>query len=233
MHAGRLSPLLLLALLSGCFQGSGHLETRSFALDGFDEIDAGRYVDVEVTRGDAFAVSVTADDNLWQALDVHRDGQTLFFALSDAHPAYEGITLHAVVTMPALARLDLHGGAHASLVGFDAVAPVLRVHGSGGSTVEGTARAQDLSIELSGTSHALLTGGAETLTIDGSGESVADLVGVEARAVDVSLSGASRGVVTATDRLDYHLSGDSHLEYAGAPQLGREETSGTSTASRR
>ena len=47
-----LGPVLVVsAFLTGCFQGSGRLETRSFALEGFEAVDASRYVDLEVVRG--------------------------------------------------------------------------------------------------------------------------------------------------------------------------------------
>lgn len=221
------------ALFSGCFQGSGRLETRPFALDGFDAVDASRYITVDVVHGDAFAVEVTADDNLWGELAVRREGQTLVLGLSDAHAVYSGITVHATVTMPALARLELSGGARASLRGFDAPVPTLAVHASGASAVEGTASAEDLSVELSGGSHAVLAGSVETLTIDASGGSVADLLEAPAGAAVVWLSGGSHGAVSASVRLDYHLSGASHLDYAGAPAIGDADTSGGSSVSRR
>jgi hypothetical protein len=223
--------LALSALLPGCFDGSGHLETRSFALDGFEAIEAGRYVTVEVVRGDAFAVAVTADDNLWSELTVRREGETLSFSLSDTHAVYSGVTVLARVTLPTLSRLHVSGGAHASLSGFDALVPSLVVHGSGGSTVEGTSYAEELSIELSGGSKALLSGSAGTLIVDASGGSIVDFGDANADHASVWMSGASHGAVTATGKLDYHLSGGSHLDYAGEPELGQAELSGGSTAS--
>ncbi len=227
-----LVPLLgLFTLLTGCFQGSGRLETRSFALDGFEAVEASRYVDVELVHGEAFTVEITADDNLFSELVVRREGDALVLGVSDAHPLYEGITFHAVVTMPTISGLHLSGGAHATLDGFDV--PVIAIHGSGGSRVEGTLLAGDLSIELSGASTVGLDGSAETLTVDASGGSDAMLRDVASRAAAVWLSGTSYGTVAASERLDYHLSGSSHLDYVGDPELGQQETSGGSSATPR
>lgn len=223
----------LIALLPGCFTGSGRLETRTFAIDGFDAVEAGRYISVEVVHGDPSSVVVTADDNLWSELAVRREGDALVLSLSNAHAIYENVTVRAVATTPSLARLDLSGGARGTLRGFDAPLPALAVHASGGSSVEGGARAEDLSVELSGGSRAALAGAATTLTLDASGGSAADLIDVEAGAAAVWLSGGSRGAVTASGRLDYHLSGASHLDYAGDPELGRADASGGSGVTRR
>lgn len=224
--------LLFVVMLPGCFTGSGRLEDRSFAVEGFDAVSASRYVSVDVRHGDAFAVEVTADDNLWPHLHVRREGSELVVTLSDAYATYQDVTVHAVVTMPSLTALSLSGGARGTIDGFPTLS-ALRVHGSGGSVVEGSADALDLRVELSGGSHATLDGTSEALSLDASGGSAAELLDLSARAVSVSLSGGSHGVVTASERLDYHLSGDSHLDYAGNPTLGTQELSGGADVAQR
>lgn len=203
---------LLLALLPGCvFDGSGRLETRSFALSDFDAIETDMVIQVDVVRSDTFAVAITADDNLWGRLDVSREGKTLRIKLpSDRF--YSGVTAHAVVWMPALASIDASGSSYAHFSGFDSQS--LDLHASGNSTIEGDANAETVSLDLSGNSRATLAG-------------------MHAGSALVSLSGSSSATLSVERTLDYDLSGGSHLYYSGNPQIGKHEASGGSSAERR
>jgi ribosomal protein L31 len=207
----RLAMVVFLAFLAGCvFDGSGRLETRSFALTDFDSIETNMVVSLDVVRGDAFAVSVTADDNLWTRMNVSQQGKTLHIELpSDRF--YSGVTAHATVTMPVLAGIRASGSSYAKFSGFDA--STLTLDASGNSTIEGDATVEKLSLDVSGNSHATLTG-------------------VRAAAADVSLSGTSSGSLTVVRTLDYDVSGGSHLVYFGNPQIGKSETSGGSSVER-
>jgi hypothetical protein len=209
MKLFRLILMMLVTLLSACFTGSGVLETKSFALADFDSIEINRGVQLEVTRGDGFAVSVTADDNLWDVLDVSLQDRTLHVELPSDR-LFSNVTVHAAVSMPVLASVHASGGSHAQLSGFDVPLPSLNLHASGESAIEGDANANALSLDLSGASRATLTGMVTNATVD--------------------FSGTSSGTLTVDGTLDYHLSGGSHLVYSGNPQIGKSETSGGSSA---
>jgi hypothetical protein len=49
----------------------------------------------------------------------------------------------------------------------------------------------------------------------------------------VNLSGASSGTVNARDKLEYGLSGASHLDYRGQPTIGEADVSGASSVSQK
>ena len=232
MRTHRFVMILSLSYLSACVTGSGRLEERSVAVEDFDSIEAEDSVQLEVTRGDHFDVLVTTDDNVWESLDVGREGGTLHLRLRSG-VVYTGVTLRASVTLPGLAALHLSDSGHARLSGFDEPSPRLAIHASGASEVEGGANVGELSLKLSGASGAKLTGVATRATVDASGASDADLAGLRSEAASVELSGASSGAVTAERSLDYDLSGASNLVYFGNPTIGRGDTSGASTAERR
>jgi hypothetical protein len=231
-RAGAALLLALFALLSACATGSGRLETRPFALADFDSIEADDAVELDVTRGDGFAVAVTADDNVWDALDVSREGRTLRLRLR-AGVVFSGVTVRANVTMPSLVALHVAGAAHARLAGFDAPQPGLDLDASGASEIAGSVSVQTLSLHVSGSSRATLSGTATTATVDASGASTAGLAGLRATTADVALSGSSTGDVTVERTLGYDLSGASQLVYAGSPQIGRSRVSGGATVERR
>ena len=74
-----------------------------------------------------------------------------------------------------------------------------------------------------------MVGSAGDLTIDASGGSRIFLSEFIANNVDVALSGGSNGSVYAGGRLDADVSGGSHLDYYGDPELNNIHTSSGSS----
>ena len=79
----------------------------------------------------------------------------------------------------------------------------------------------------------MLRGYAATADLSASGASRLDLFDLQIDEGNVALSGASSAGVTVLEELDADLSGASHLEYDGSPQIGDVSTSGGSTITRR
>jgi hypothetical protein len=210
-----LAALLAVVLLAGCYPvvpagivGSTHLTTRDMDLAGFDTIDASSAFQVEVTQSDAYNVSVTANDNMWNQLDVRVDGNTLRLGLKPSL-SLRNVTLRAKVSLPKLAGLNLSGASRATLNGFNS---------------------QDaVNMQLSGASRATLQGSATSLRLDASGASNADLSGFSVDKANVQLSGASRANLKINESVDYDISGASHLTYTGDARAGHTQNSGASS----
>jgi hypothetical protein len=71
---------------------------------------------------------------------------------------------------------------------------------------------------------------AFVLRLDGG--SRADLFDLHVQNAQRTLTGGSSAELTVSQRLDYDLSGGSHLTYAGEPLVGQAATSGGASASR-
>ncbi|MFO0614191.1 MAG: head GIN domain-containing protein [Polyangiaceae bacterium] len=224
----RVTAFLSATVLMGCVTGSGRPETKSFALEGFDAVEINEDVELEITRADTFSVSVTADDNLWDDLEVNVSDGALHVELP-WDTFYSGIKVHAKVSMPSLTGVHTRQDARATFSGFESSAK-LDLHASGASEIDGDANVEALSLDLSGSSGAVLTGAATKVTVSASGSSDCNLGELDAASVDVKLSGLSDGIVSARESLDYDLSGASHLVYFGDPTIGVSETSGQSSA---
>ena len=222
-------------LLSGCtlagLVGSGRGVTRDMPLSNFTAIDASSAFQLDVKQGDGYAVSVTADDNLWDQVEARVDGQTLHLGLKPG--TYTNAHLRASITMPALAGVTLSGASHATLAGFAKPASQLAIRCSGASSLDGEARGDNATFDLSGASKVTLRGAASTAQVTAGGASSADLSQFPADKANVQLSGASRAVLNVTSNLDYDLSGASNLEYSGNPSIGKSQSSGASNVRRR
>jgi Putative auto-transporter adhesin, head GIN domain len=229
--------LLLTAaiLFIGCsfdtqgISGSGKLITREMSLGDFNKIDASGAFQFDVTQGATSSVIATADDNLWDFVEIRNDGGTLHLDMKPG--SYNNSHVSAKIVMPHLNAITTSGASHGSIAGFNDPTNRLDVTLSGASALEGNFQQGHLTLNLDGASKATLHGSADSLDLTLSGASRGDLNYLTTNAIHANLSGASSSNVTAHHKLDYDLSGASHLTYAGNPTIGQSEVSGASSAS--
>jgi hypothetical protein len=249
--------LLTSGLLAGCvggrIAGSGNLVTQEFEFSNFTCVEVGSAFEVEVVPADSYRVSVTADDNLFDYIQVSKEGETLKIGLKllPLRPLFT--TLRAEITMPRIYDLGLSGATRGSVSGFSS-AENLYVELSGASSLDmvemsaghvefelsGASRATgdmtasgDAWLNLSGASSAELQGSAGDMVIDASGASRVGLDNFPVASANVKLSGASGATVNLDGRLDADLSGASRLSYMGEPTMGNIDMSGGSTMSKK
>jgi len=253
--AALMAVLLTSGLLAGCagdagdvVEGSGNLDTQEMDFSGFTRVEVGHAFEVEIVQSASYSVSITADDNLFEYIEVSKKGETLKIGLKSGE--YRNVTLEAEITMPDLYELDLSGAVRGTAQGFssshdftldlsgassldmrDMSAGNIDFDISGASSVTGDIGAGDADFDVSGASTVQLQGSAGDIVIEASGASHVDLAGFVVSNADVNLSGASQATVNLDGILDADLSGASNLSYIGEPTMGDIHTSGGSTIS--
>jgi RNA polymerase sigma factor (sigma-70 family) len=213
----------------GRLVGSGKPETKKFEVADFTSLDVFGAFEVEVTKADKFSVSVTADDNLLEYIKVVKNGSTLRISFAEGKSLKPKTPFRATITMPVLKGVTLSGACHSTLEGFESNED-LEVKLTGASTLAGTVKAKAVKLEATGASKVTLKGSAQEATLSGSGASEFLLADFPLDSAKVHLVGACTAVVHAKSKLDYTLSGASHLKYQGKPTLGEKKTSGASSA---
>ena len=215
----------------------------------FIRVEVSSAFEVEIAQSDSYSVSITADDNLFDYIQVSKVGETLKIGLRTVIIQWP-VTLQANVTMPQLRGLNLSGATSGTASSFSSTENLdIEVSGasslelaemlagdamlviSGASDVTGDMAAGDADFEISGASTVQLEGSASDIVVEAGGASRVKLGDFTVNNVDVSLSGASSGTVNLSGRLDTDLSGASNLEYIGEPTLGTVNISGASTLS--
>ncbi|MFC1908249.1 head GIN domain-containing protein [Chloroflexota bacterium] len=223
-----LTVCLTSGLLVGCTGikviGSGNLITKTFDFSDFTGIKAENGMHVELIKSGTFRVEVIADDNAMEHIQVSKSGDTLRIR-PKANTAFRSATLTAKITMPDLYELELSGGSHASVSGFDS-SHDLSVRLSGGShlsepLIPGDISAVNADFNLSGGSHVNLSGSADGLKVKCSGGSHIYLEGFSVNNADINLSGGSHATVNVGGTLDAKLSGGSRAFYVGDPTMGQ------------
>ena len=245
--------LIAATLFSGCEETAPEdviTEERYFY--DFTYLDVGSAFEVEITRSDAYSIIISADESLFDFIEVSKVGGTLKVYLNPRH-IFTDFTigekiLKAEITMPALHGLQLSGACRGTITGFksshdftlivsglssletvdfkvgDAEAEV-----SGASRVSGNMTAYDTIFEVSGASSLELGGSADKIILEVSGASRADLADFPLNNADIGLSGASEATVYVKGKLDIMASGASRLYFYGNPTLGVPDVSGAST----
>jgi hypothetical protein len=213
----------------GGLVGSGNLETEAYAFSDFTEIEIGSAFEFEIQQSSSYNISITADDNVMDYVQVSQVGQTLKIGLGRFGPIGL-VTLRASVAMPELLDLTVSGASRGTVSGFSSTEDV-DITVSGASRVNGDITAGDVEFDISGASTVQLDGSANDMVADVSGASRLNLDDFTVNNADVDFSGASSGTINLDGRLDADLSGASRLWYIGEPTMGTIDTSGASTIS--
>lgn len=226
--------LVLLAVASGChishrpsLQGSGVAKSETRAVGSFTEIELEGQIELDLSTGPATDLNITGDDNLLPHIKTEVTGDKLKIYADTSYSSKLGIQVSA--TAPALKALTGSGATKSTLSGV--LAQQFSLDLSGACSCRFTGDADRLVVNLSGASHITLVGASDELVIECSGASKVDAMGLTAKKVRADVSGASTGLVNASDELRADASGASTLRFAGKPVKTSLQSSGASTVS--
>ena len=219
--------LLTFSLVSGCTGvkviGSGNIVSKTYDYSDFTGIKAENGMHVELIMSGIFSVEVIADDNVIEHIEVNKSGDTLKIK-PKGDSQFRNATLNVKVTMPELYKLELSGGSHASVSGFDS-SHDLSVRLSGGShlsepMIPGDIVAGNVDFNLSGGSHVTLSGSADDLDVECSGGSHIILKDFSVNNANINLSDGSHATVNLGGTLNADLNDGSRVTYIGEPTMG-------------
>jgi hypothetical protein len=204
--AGLISTIFLLGdgHLFGEVVGSGNLITKEELFSDFTKVNVGSGFNVEISNSSYYSVIVTADDNVMEFIEVSKSDDTLNVGVNWG-TSLRSATLKIQITMQAINRIELSGGAQGKVEDFISRNPLLVIL-SGGSQLTGQGSAGELIVDASG----------------GTQLHFADYLVQDSK---IELSGGSQATINLDGTLDADLSGGSQLYYYGNPTLGDIETS--------
>jgi hypothetical protein len=226
------------------FDGT-HITTRIFDINDFENIEVDCAFIFEVVAGKTYNVAITANESLFDIINVTRSGDTLRLSLKPVH-FHERPILEARITMPVLKRIRQSAATRGVISGFRTKEPFdlflsgassidldiesgdARLEISGASSISGKLKATKTDILLSGASHANLKGQCNNLVLSAWGAAELDLSEFHSETGIIYLKGASQATVQVDKRLDIDLTGASRLEYLGNPDLSEVTLSGAS-----
>jgi len=213
--------VLLLFATSGCpgsltsIRGNGNVKQQNFSLNNFKTVSVSGDWTVEITQNVTSSVTVDADENLFDYLDIRVDGSHNLhigfkkgYAISNAH-------CKASITMPILTQLTASGSITGEIKSFNNMsgeAMSIAISGSGDITANDI-NVKNLALEISGSGDFKATGEAQAFKVDISGSGEIRTTGLKTKEANISISGSGSAEIWVTDSLKARISGSGKVRY--------------------
>ncbi len=229
---------LLVLLLSSCdmvfrkkIRGNGTITTRAITAGSFSEVEARGSMDVRLRKGPATEVKVETDENLFEHLDIHVDGETLVVTTKRNANIEPSKSMIVYVTSPDFERVAASGSGDLmseNLLTFD---HPLTLQTSGSGNIQAEVDVPELTTKTSGSGNISLRGTAEDFeaSVSGSGEMHASELRTQNSKLRISGSGDAD--VFAEKALEVRVSGSGTVRYKGEPKTDIK-TSGSGSVSK-
>ncbi|MDP3463728.1 MAG: head GIN domain-containing protein [Bacteroidales bacterium] len=204
---------LISVQLMAQISGSGTITSQSYDVSHFDRIVVGGALHVVINQSDVSSVTIEADDNLFNHIDVNVKDNVL-----EIRPKHikSSNKLMATISLPELKSLKAEGATDVKgsnvLEGSD-----LGLDVSGAAKVHLVVKYLNVTSQLSGASKLTLEGHTLNHTANISGASKLIAGEMETENSTIHASGASNAKVSATSNLDVRTSGASSVKFDKQP----------------
>ena len=169
--------------------GSGIPATKTWDIVGFDKVQIKSTFRADITKGPAFKVTTTADDNVLPHIKVVKDGTTLMISLEEGSYRLKS-PLKAEITLPTIVGIDINGASKGTLNGFQSERE-LAVRLSGASELNGGVNVETIQFDVNGASKLSLVGSAKKAQLSAEGASRLNLGEFAWSQGPITLTGAS------------------------------------------
>lgn len=211
-------------------------------LKDFSRVELRTAADVDITVGESFSVTVTADDELMEETEIIVRGDRLLIKRKneDERRFFDWKSdgdMDVVITMPEIEEMQINGSGDTVIRGVDSDELELSINGSGNLDVSGKSKSLDVSINGSGDIEmAEVDGGNVGASINGSGD--IEIAGgvcqtieieingsgnvvardVECEDAEVNVSGSGDSIVFASNQITFDSHGSGEVEVYGKPK---------------
>jgi len=203
--------LLLVLFSAGCewkrIRGNGHITTESRPIPAFTRVVASGFFEIEWRPGSP-SFSLTTDENLVSHVKTSIDGEQLKIDLQESIAPTHGVKI--AITSPTLNGADLSGA-----LKLDA------------NQLNG----DRFALETSGASKVTLAGKVTHLIASLTGASKLRASDLAAEDVEISVTGAGKAEVSATNLLRGAITGAGKISYSGHPKTVQKQIAGAGSIS--
>lgn len=192
-------------------------------LRDFDAIDLSGAFDVNIRKGDEYAVTFTGPDHERSKYDIYRSGQTLVidydgkrnfnFDLKDI----DADEVRINITMPSLKSIEAVG--YGSIRFDELTTDNIDIDLKGPIRARGELTARDITLTLNGSAEANLSGSAKTLNAEIKFASSLNAYNLEVEEAIIEATGASSAKVNVTRTLEIDEGIASDVNFRGNPQV--------------
>ncbi|MGB3467372.1 MAG: DUF2807 domain-containing protein, partial [Cyclobacteriaceae bacterium] len=204
-------------------------KTNFYDLKDFTSIEANGLFEVEIIQGTTYSVQAKGPNNSLNKSDIYMSGSTLILDFNKNRNWYTSYRdedkIGVVITVPKLEEMEISGASKIYLRDFKT--DRLSINLSGASTLEGTVKADDVTIDMHGACNITLKGVTRKLTADIGGASHLRTDKLIAETVKVDAGGASKANVYGDVTIDLEASGASRIYYSGPANVSIDRGGGS------
>lgn len=194
-----------------------------YGLRDFKRVDLSGLFDVEIEKGDDYAVELDGTQKEKDRYDVYLSGETLVIDFDDDNNVFwkkdlfKDDKVKIKITLPDLEDLKIKGAGKLSFQGFEE--DEMEIDILGAVEAEGEISVQNLTIDLTGASTLELKGRGRFMEATATGASSIKAYNYEVNEAIVEARGASSARVFVTDKLEVTKGIASSVSHRGDPQV--------------
>ena len=202
-------------------EGNGNIITRNFNVAAFDEIKTIFPATINYTVADDYSCNVTLDENLFEYLNIHTDGDELILGYVLEKIQHINLTPTKFVIelgAPTMEKISIAGSTD-----FCFVTPVetrklkIQTAGSGSVVFKETANIHDFDMQIAGSGKMIckkLLADSMKLNIAGSGDMIVEDGAVKSANISIAGSGSVE-TRCQLEAMDYTIAGSGTIRYLG------------------
>jgi hypothetical protein len=224
--------IILAFSLSSCItikisdvKGSGQIETEEFEVADFNSLEFMGLGNIIITQGDKESLTVEAENNVIENLEVSTQGNTLsigfknrFINIIPTKP------INYYLTVKDLREIKISGAGNVKCEQL--TTRDMRILSSGLGNMEMQLAAEELQVDISGAGKIVISGEVKTQFITISGAGAYEAFNLESSDCKISISGVGKAELNASDTLDIRMSGLGSIEYKGNPEVAQNISGG-------
>lgn len=206
-------------------------QDADFSFTDFDSVDVNYGIQILVTAGTTYSVSVRGNRRHVGRLSFSKEGRTLYISRKGV-PRFRSLGVHVTITMPELRAITCTGGCLAKATGFYN-SDRIRLDATGASSLTWRGKARHLEAQAVGASHMKLEGEVEFLNVEATGASSIEGYNCVAENAEVEATGASHAKVCVQKLLKAYATAASSIRYRGDAIVESEATAASSVSGKK
>ena len=194
-------------------------ETREIT-EEFTEVSASEGIDVFVTQGSDFDISVEADENIMDLIGTDiRNGKLKIHAIENIGRA----TKKVYVTLPKVSSLIASSGSHLTTENM-IQADKLQVDASSGAIIDANVKVTNMEIDASSGANISLEGTAKEVFVDGSSGANIKANELQTLVCNADASSGANISIDVTENLTAEASSGGNISYKGNPSVQKNKS---------
>ena len=214
-------------------KGNGKIITEKRNTVSYDEIRVSGFYDVNLVSGTEGNISIRGEENLLSFIKIEvQDNVLKIYTEKDKNiRTSQGKNITITVPFETLSLVSLTGSGDVKTQNvIKANTFMAKLSGSGDLNLD--VEANRFEASLSGSGDVFLKGNAETFISKLSGSGDIDASALEAKNVDIAISGSGDSKVFCSENLKARVSGSGDIEYKGNPKSKDTKVSGSGEISK-